>query len=175
MQYRLALVSAYRDLIAAAAAKHGLDPALVDAVVQQESNDWASAFRYEPAFWTKYLANNPAYKNRNPREVSSSYGLMQVMFPTAVDHGFVGEPWELFDPALNLDLGVAHLAAQIKWASALYVGLEGDRQAASTRAGLAAYNGGRTGNAPTGPLRNREYADEVLARFRRLREFWSQP
>lgn len=160
----------YRKEIETAAAAHGLSPDIVAGVVSQESNGWTSAFRHEPAFWTKYLATNPAYMHRNPHEVSSSYGLMQVMYTTAVEHGFTGEPWELFAPAVGLEYGCRVLARLITWANGLYTGLETERAAVVTRSALAAYNGGRGGNAPTGTLRNREYADQVLARVRQIRK-----
>jgi len=83
---------AYQAEIDAAAGAHGLDADLVAAVVEQESSGWASAFRYEPDFFDRYLKNNPAYANRNPREVSASYNLMQTMYTTAVEHGYDGPP-----------------------------------------------------------------------------------
>lgn len=163
-------MTAYRAEIEAAAAAHGLDPDIVQAVVEQESNGWASAFRYEPAFWTRYLAKNPAYAARNPREVSASYGLCQVMYPTAVEHGFAGQPWELFAPTVSLEFGCRVLAALMTWARSLYTGLATEERTRVTQSALAAYNGGKTGNAPNSPLRNREYADQVLARLARIRD-----
>jgi len=140
----------------------------VQAVVEQESNGWFSAYRYEPDFWDHYLKNNLAYRDRNMREVSSSYGLMQVMYPTAVDHGFTGQPWELFAPAFSLEYGCRVLAGLIAWANGLYTGLEKERQSAVLRSALAAYNGGKKNNRPTAPLHNRAYADEVMMRYRRI-------
>lgn len=163
-------MTAYRTAIEVAAVAHGLDPDLVEALVEQESNGWASAFRYEPVFWTRYLEKNPAYKDRNPREVSASYGLCQVMFSTAVDLGFTGQPWELFAPAVSLDYGCRHLAALMAWARGLYTGLGSEERTRVTQSALAAYNGGKTGNAPNAPLRNREYADQVLARYARIKQ-----
>ncbi len=160
---------AYRADIEIAAAAHALDPDLVAAVVEQESDGLANAYRYEPAFWNSYLRSNPKYATRDPREVSASYGLMQIMYPTAVDYGFAGAPEDLWDPATGLEYGCRVLAALLAWATRLYRGLETDRDAAVTRAALAAYNGGKGGNAPTGPLRNRAYAERVLARYRRIR------
>jgi soluble lytic murein transglycosylase-like protein len=71
-----------RELAAAAARRHGLDPALVAAVVSVESG-----FR--------------------PEAVSrkGAQGLMQLMPGTAASLG-VGDP---FDPAQNLDGGARHL------------------------------------------------------------------
>lgn len=160
---------AYRAEIEAAAAEHGLDADLVSAVVEQESNGWASAFRHEPEFWDKYLAKSPIWSHRNPREVSSSYGLMQTMHVVAVEHGFTGQPWELFAPTVSLEFGCRVLAKLMTWARGQYTGLAGGEQAAVTRSALAAFNGGRGGNGPNGPLRNREYADSVLRRYERIR------
>lgn len=164
------MIPHYRREVEAAAASHGIDPDVLEALVEQESGGWASAFRHEPAFWKRYLQGNPAYAKRNPREVSSSYGLCQVMYPTAVEHGFTGKPWELFDPVVGLEWGARVLERLIAWADGLYTGVEAERSAEVLRSALAAYNGGRGGNAPTGPLRNRAYADQVLARLRRIRE-----
>lgn len=160
----------YRAAIEIAAAAHSLDADLVEAVVQQESNGWASAYRYEPDFFTKYLAKNPMYKDRNPREVSASYGLMQVMFTTAVEHGFTGQPWELFAPTVSLEYGCRVLAALFTWARSKYTGLSSGERIAVMRSALAAYNGGKNQNDPNGVLRNRAYADEVMARYDAIRK-----
>jgi soluble lytic murein transglycosylase-like protein len=160
----------YRAEIEIAAAAHGLDPDLVEALVEQESGGWASAFRHEPDFWSKYLAKNPAYRDRNPREVSASYGLMQTMYPVAVEHGFTGQPWELFDPEVSLEYGCRVLATLMVWAKGRYTGLAAGERASVRRSALAAFNGGRGGNGPNGPLRNRAYADAVLARYDRIRD-----
>ena len=72
----------FADLIETVSLKHGVDPALVHAVVQVESN-------YEP------------------RAVSGmgARGLMQVMPATAADFGVRN----LFDPQANLEAGVQYL------------------------------------------------------------------
>lgn len=147
-------MSPYRDEIETAAAAHALDPDLVAAVVEQESNGWASAFRFEPDFWAKYLKSNPAWKDRNPREVSASYGLMQTMVPVAVEHGFTGEPWELFNPNASLEFGCRVLADLIAWA-------DGNLTKA-----LGAYNAGKGGALTSAGLR---YADQVLQRYDRIK------
>lgn len=165
-------MTSYRAEIETAAVAHGLDPDLVAAVVEQESGGWANAFRYEADFWAKYLGRNPLWMDRNPREVSSSYGLMQTMYPVAVEHGFTGQPWELFAPAVSLEYGCRVLVKLMTWARSE---LRGDLPTALalmavTRSALAAYNGGRGGNGPNGPLRNRAYADAVLRRYERIRK-----
>lgn len=169
------MIPHYRQELEAAAAAHAIDPNVLEGLVEQESGGWASAFRHEPAFWDRYLKNNPAYSRRNPREVASSYGLCQVMYSTAVEHGFAGKPWELFDPVVGLEWGARVLERLIAWANGLYTGDESERAGVVLRAALAAYNGGRVGNSPAGPLRNRAYADQVLNRIRRIREERSKP
>lgn len=74
-----------------AATAQSLDPALVCAVVEQESgwNPWA--MRYEPAFFTRYVA--PLYTNNKITATEAwargfSWGLMQVMGQVARESGF---------------------------------------------------------------------------------------
>lgn len=69
------------DLARKAADAEGLDPAVVCAVVEQESawNTWA--MRYEPLFFAKYVA--PLYTNNKVGATEAyargfSWGLMQV-------------------------------------------------------------------------------------------------
>lgn len=182
----------------AAAAAAALERALLAALVDKESAGDAAAWNPEPRyryFWNvrtgapfrrvtelelaaKFPPKDfPALAGDPDNEwwgQQASWGLTQIMGAVAREHGYAGKylPGLVADPAANLAIGAVHLAANIKWAAALYVGLESGRQAAATRAGLAAYNGGRSGNSPAGPLRNAAYAYDVLARYRRIR---SQP
>lgn len=143
----------YSPLICSTAAAHSLDPRLVEAVVIQESAGTADAFRFEPKFYARYLVRLPAYAGMNPRRISSSYGLMQIMYVVAVELGFRGEPEELFIPAINLIWGCTKLAQLMTWA-------KGDLLSVA-----AAYNGGRADNEPGHQpmLRNEKYARSVLA------------
>lgn len=150
----------YRTLIRTIAGYHKLDPLLVEAVVTVESAGMFNAYRYEPAFWQRYLVNHPRYKDMPPREASASYGLMQIMYSTAVEEGFTGMPWELFNPILSLEYGCRHLSKNLAWADNYEAGTLTDREIASA---LAAYNGGRRGNEPdANPDRNGAYAAKVL-------------
>src|ERR1700731_4230641 len=74
-----------------AAAAQSLDPALVCAVVEQESawNPWA--MRYEPLFFAKYVAS--LYTNNKVSATEAyargfSWGLMQVRGQVARESGF---------------------------------------------------------------------------------------
>src|SRR5277367_4085630 len=96
-------------LVRKAAAAQSLDPALVCAVVEQESgwNTWA--MRYEPAFFTKYVA--PLYTNNKISATEAwargfSWGLMQVMGQVARESGFDGSFLSsLCDPDNGLAVG----------------------------------------------------------------------
>lgn len=155
----------YKTEIDAAAAKWALDPLLVEAVVVQESGGNTDAFRFEPDFWNRYLKGNPRYRGLNPRRVSSSYGLMQVMYCRLLEDKIAdNDAWEpelLFIPANGLDLGCGLLAELLEWA-----GSKTADPLLVTQAALASYNGGRGGNDPSkdSPLRNGKYARDVLAK-----------
>src|SRR5258708_5450060 len=74
-----------------AAATQSLDPALVCAVVEQESawNPWA--IRYEPLFFAKYVASLYTNNKVSASEAYArgfSWGLMQVMGQVARETGF---------------------------------------------------------------------------------------
>jgi soluble lytic murein transglycosylase-like protein len=82
-------------LARAAALAHSLDPALVCAVVEQESawNPWA--IRYEPGFLARYVAPLFTAGKISATEAyarSFSWGLMQVMGQVAREHGFGSSP-----------------------------------------------------------------------------------
>jgi soluble lytic murein transglycosylase-like protein len=127
------MVTLYRREIEAAARETGVDPDLVEAVVLVESSGQADAFRHEPDFWARYMRGTPAWKDANPRRVSSSYGLCQVMYLVAKEHGFTGLPEELFVPEVNLGVGCRVLTRLLTWAG-------GDIQKA-----VGAYNAGKGG------------------------------
>lgn len=144
------MTSTYRREIAEAAAAHGLDPRVVEAVVAVESSGRTSAYRFEPQFYAKYLAGKPEWAGAVPERVSASYGLMQVMFVVAKELGFTSpDPELLFVPRIGLDWGCRKLATLLKWSG-------GDLVQA-----LAAYNGGK-GNNLKPPFRNISYAERVL-------------
>lgn len=152
----------YETEIAAAASAHSLDARLVTAIVQQESAGKTDAFRFEPLFWARYLAKLPDYKNADPRRVSSSYGLMQLMYVTAKELGYAQEPEYLFVPSIGLEWGCRRVEALVAWAGTF----PGTTNLQRLRAVLASYNGGKGGNPPDAALlRNGRYADQVLARL----------
>jgi soluble lytic murein transglycosylase-like protein len=129
-----------------AAAAQLIEPALVCAVVEQESgwNPWA--MRYEPLFFAKYVA--PLYTNSKVSASEAyargfSWGLMQVMGQVARESGF--DPLflsALCDPELGLAVGCKVLRKKL------------DTMPGDTMRGLLAWNGGA----------NSAYPAQVLAR-----------
>jgi soluble lytic murein transglycosylase-like protein len=144
----------YRELAQDAAARHGLDWWLVEAIVRVESSGNADAFRHEPGFWRRYMQDKPQWREAVSRRVASSYGLMQVMYATAVEHGYVGEPEGLFIPAASLEFGCRYVESLRDWS------------ARNWPQALAAYNAGR-GNWQS--EEGQAYAEKVLAEFARER------
>lgn len=97
-----------KQLAIATAQTHGLDPVLVQAVVEQESNWNPWSIRYEPAFKARYV--DPL--NLTPTEAvarSISWGLMQLMGEVAREHGYAGNLAELCDPVTGLEFGCRKL------------------------------------------------------------------
>lgn len=84
-QTRAPGAAAWFQLSDAAAAKYGVDPALVRAVMMQEN-----------------ASGDPSLPSP-----AGAVGLMQVMAATAGDYGY--SPADLTDPAKNIDAGVRHL------------------------------------------------------------------
>jgi soluble lytic murein transglycosylase-like protein len=105
------------DLIAladATAQRYGLEPALVKALCEQESNWNPWAVRYEPAFYTKYVVPSLEvghFGSTEGRARAISWGLMQVLGQVAREYGF-GGPFlsELCDPAVGLDIGCKYFS-----------------------------------------------------------------
>lgn len=133
-------------LIAAKAAAHALNPALVCAVVEQESgwNPWA--IRYEPIFFENYverLAREGRLHDATEEVARAiSWGLMQVMGEVAREAGYAGHLAQLCEPETGAEIGCRVLAKKLA---------ETD---GSVRQGLLLWNGGA----------DLDYADQVLAR-----------
>ena len=90
---------------------YGLDPLIVCAVIDQES-DWDTwAIRYEPAFFSRYI--QPIQSGPRPLSATEaaarafSFGLMQIMGQTARELGFASLFLvELCDPDTGVDFGL---------------------------------------------------------------------
>lgn len=148
------------------ALKQQLDPILVAAVVIKESAANTDAFRHEPDFYNRYIKPKGLYPGWNPRRVSSSYGLMQIMLPVAHERGYPKDlhPEMLFVPETGLDYGCRQLRHITDLMSKKYPNADTySRQVAI----LASYNGGFQGPDALRP-RNKEYALGVLQNYKTL-------
>jgi len=131
------------------APKYGLDIAVVCAVIEQESDWYTFAYRYEPAFFNRYIA--PQANLHSPSEAharSASFGLMQVMGQVARELGFTGPSLlELTDPDIGVEYGCKRLQQAFH------------RHGGDLELSLLDYNGGG----------NPQYADQVIARIQKYK------
>lgn len=152
-----------------AAKESGLEKLLLKAVATVESALDIRAYRYEQGFWDMYLKDNADWKDKEPRVVSASYGLMQIMYVVAHEAGFTGTDEDLYNPVMNIKLGAKILKARIDKSIGYH--LHTKHQIWPIRIGLAQYNGGRGGNPrDTGELRNQSYVDKVFKVWHKLRQ-----
>jgi soluble lytic murein transglycosylase-like protein len=82
-------------IISAAAMTYNVDAALIKSVITKESSWNVGALRAEPQIG------------------DASYGLMQLLLKTAQGMRPGTTPSDLFDPAINIDLGTRYLAGQL--------------------------------------------------------------
>jgi soluble lytic murein transglycosylase-like protein len=123
-----------------------LDPAIVCAVVEQESAWNTFALRFEPAFFAKYVASLYTNNKVTASEAYArgfSWGLMQVMGQVARETGY-DAPYlsAICDPQQGLAIGCKVLRKKF------------DATAGDTTRALLAWNGGA----------NPQYPAQVLAR-----------
>ena len=155
------------QIFANMAKKYKLPPLLLKAVAQVESALDPKAYRFEPGFWDRYLKNDPEWRGKDPKVVSASFGLMQLMFTTAWSMGFRGKETDLYDPMINVNPGAKLLRANINSIEEKKLHIK--HQMWSIRISLSRYNGGSRGN-PDGDsnLRNQSYVDKVFKAWRKL-------
>lgn len=116
------------------ATAYNLPPALVMAVISQES------------------AFNPFAKRYESKYDCYSYGLMQILYVTAKDLGYKGQPEELLDINNNLNYGCKYLAKQYK------------RYNQDLTDTISSYNAGSV-NKTNGKYSNQDYVNKVLSYY----------
>lgn len=134
-------------IIDSASNEYNVPVALIKAIIGQESEFIATAYRAEPQI-------NDA-----------SRGLMQLLLGTAQNLGFTGNPDDLYDPTLNIRLGTKYLSDNLNYAASNGYGID---------SAISAYNGGfsadrngdgkRVGDAGT-PFINQAYVDSVMSKM----------
>ena len=149
--------------------RYGIKKLLLKAVACRESGFDERAFRHEPGFFTKYLKNHPDWKDRDPSEVSSSYGLMQLMYTTAHGLGYRGPGEGLYDPIVNIELGAKLLSNLLKRVRDKGVAIPTRHW--EIEIALAWYNAGSVGIPDAqGKIRNQKYVDRVMETYCQYRK-----
>ena len=119
--------------------------------IKVESSWDEYAFRYEADYFERYIRKNVHAKGFAFGPLAAcSYGLLQIMLETAIEVGFNGQPYELFDSRTGLYWGCRKMRS-------IY-----DKFPDSYNQVLAIYNGGEGGNVEQ-PYRDQAYINRVLA------------
>lgn len=127
-----------RDYVAEISRAHGVDPKLVESVIEQESNWRSDAMRFEPGVARDF--NSRGVRDDEVTALATSFGLMQVLYGFHRERCGLKSATELFDPRTNIRCGIAVLKACFAKSN-------------DVRRALVCYNGAET------------YADEVLKRL----------
>ena len=132
-------------------------PTIIGAIVQVESSWNPAAYRHEPRFYDRYVATNRDWQDRinehgwQALKVATSWGLMQILFCTAWERGYRGDPEGLLVPEVSLLYGTMHFQHLTK------------SHGYSVEDAIAAYNAGTPARTETGEYRNQKYVSNVLA------------
>jgi soluble lytic murein transglycosylase-like protein len=162
--------SEFDQMFCVAGRKYNLKRLLLKALAITESSLDPKATRFEPLFWDRYMKDKPEWADKDPKIVSSSWGLMQLMYPTATGLGFVGTAEELCDPMINIMLGAklirqlidrvikSRICDQFYWIAPLH-------------AAICRYNGGSWKNPDdAGVLRQQKYLRKVMKQWGELKK-----
>ena len=106
----LPAASPYDGLIQQTANVYGLPADLLRAQVYRESSFDPYAFRYEDAYFERYIKDTPEARGYSFGPLAAcSYGLLQILLETALEQGFTDRPERLFDPRVGLAWGAKYL------------------------------------------------------------------
>lgn len=156
-----------KERIVAESEKYDLNPALIAAIVTQESSGKVDAREYSHGYQYLYKPAFFADKLRIPLETEiegqrTSYGLMQMKCATARYLGFIGVCQNLFNAAINMKYGVKYLAyLKVRYKKDPYM--------------VSAYNQGHPYKNSNGQLNNYRYVNSVLRRERMYRKWFQKP
>jgi hypothetical protein len=139
---------------------HSRDIRLLWALNRQEASGKAViGSRYEPGFYRRYVRGNKKFtaleKRYGGRAIASSYGPWQIMYVTAYEMGYRGNPQDLANAATSLPYVMKYLDFLRKKL--------GDRD----RAVISAYNAGLRG-VGTNPV----YTGKVIAYLKQAPDSW---
>jgi len=141
--------------ISIAAKKHKIAPALIKAIIKQESNFKIAAMRYEPHLKRqKWYTNALDAKSKTNDYAYYSMGLMQIMYGTARSIGYRGKPFDMINPVNSINYGCKHLKGLIKryW---------------TIEKVISAYNqGSPRKDKKTGKFKNQYYVNKVMGYYK---------
>ena len=147
--------------------KYRLPKLFLKAVAVCESALDEKAYRFELGFWNTYLKDNPQWKDREPSEVSASFGLMQLMFVVAYELGFRGTSEELCNPVINIELGAKLLRNHINTVHTKnFQSKYSDYEIALCRYNMGGYMNPDSG----GNVRSTKYMEKVMRVFSDLKK-----
>lgn len=147
-----------------ASQKYSIDKNIILALIQQESSNNPNAIRCEQSYENKWqeLANTLNCRQygcdeliQSPQgtfhKVSCSYGLMQLMYPTALENcpETVTTPESLYTQSINIDCGARYLSKMIA-------------QCSSTARGIYAYNHGPA-DCKTADIESDAYVSSIIS------------
>lgn len=148
------------NIISVKALSYGLDPDLIQSIVQIESdfNPWV--YRFEPKWVLYHNPVNYAKKlgitlDTEKNSQAISFGLMQVMGAVARELGFDEELIKLCDPELAIQYGCLKL-------------IDLKKRYTNEQDIISAYNAGSAYKI-NGKYKNQEYVDEVSGALLKLR------
>ena len=173
MQKKWARENEFDEIIRRKALEHRLTYTLIKGMIAKESSFNPHAIKPEPGFFKAYLKNLKTQVLRSkskhddrwikyPNIFSCSYGLMQVLYSTALQFGFTGQyPSDLADPETGIEFGCKYLVSRFKYARGKFNSPEDIKAAA-----IAGYNGGsgavKTKIRTGGVYPNQAYVNAVL-------------
>lgn len=154
-------IQSHYEIIINESAKYNIDPALIAAIIFQESGGQEDAreysrgypYVYKPTFFAKM--HNIPFKTELEGQ-RTSYGLMQIKCATARDIGYLGKCQKLFNASLNVRYGVKYLSIL-------------KRRYGSDLSMISAYNQGQPFRFSNGQFKNSRYVNSVLNLRRRLK------
>lgn len=162
--------SEFDKIFCVAGKRYGLKKLLLKALAICESSLDPKAYRFEPMFWERYMKDKPEWKDKDPKIVSASWGLCQIMWPTATGLGFTGTVDELCEPMTNVLLGAKLLRQLIDRATKQRL-TDQFYFLSNLSISLARFNGGSFKNPmDDGTLRNQKYVRKVLKQWGELRK-----
>lgn len=158
----------YDPLYTKIGAEEGVEPWVLKAIAHAESGqDWM-AYRHsqgEKAFYRKRIKGRADWTGHRyynqPEIIAASWGLMQVLYTTAIMYGFPREgcPWDLLQPETNVRIAARYLKALM------------DRWPHISSA-VSAYNAGTPRLTDGGKFQNQGYVDKVMRLAERFRKDW---